>query len=261
MDIQIISSSEEWATELTGWLEAAGYGVSIAADAPALAATNLEQTLLTVGECSDRSLQEAAELFRAVRRAPGGWRTFVLAVCAPDGPEAAHALLEAGADEVHPGPVDSEAVIARLRALDRIQSLPHEGEHPSADSDLAQLFVEAPTAMFAADVDGIVRDANEQAAKLLGTRRGTLVGRHVSEFYAPTSQGRGKAAKLYQRWRSGEDFCGEFVEMQRFDGSRFWGRLCITLTRNAQGEVTRAIGQVQDVTSEMTDQQVEALAS
>lgn len=261
MNVQIVSSSEEWATALTGWLEGAGYGVSTAAGASALAATDLEHTILTVGECSDRSLEEAAALFRAVRQAPGGWRTFVLAVCAPEGRDAEHVLLEAGADEVHPGPVDADALLARARALARIQSLPHEGEHPSPDSDLAELFVQAPTAMFSADVDGIVKDANEQAARLLGSSRGTLVGRHVSEFYAPTSQGRGKAAQLYQRWLAGQDFCGEFVEMQRMDGSRFWARLCVTLTRNAQGEVTRAIAMVQDVTNEMTDAQAEALAS
>lgn len=261
MDIQIVSSSEEWATALTARLEAAGYGVSTAVDASTLATTNLEQTLMTIGECSDHSLEQAADLVRAVRQAPGGWRTFVLAVRAPEGREAEHVLLEAGADEVHPGVMDAGALIARANALARIQSLPHVGEHPSPDSDLAQLFVDAPAAMFAADVDGMVKDANEQAANLLGSSRGTLVGRHVSEFYAPTSQGRGKAAKLYQRWLAGDDFCGEFVEMQRVGGARFWGRICITPTHNARGEVTGAIGMVQDVTNEMTDEQAEARAS
>ena len=49
--------------------------------------------------------------------------------------------------------------------------------------------------------------------------------------------------------------------MQRVGGARFWGRLCVTPTHNAQGEVTGAIGMVQDVTNEMTDEQAEARAS
>lgn len=261
MNVQIVSSSEEWVTALTGWLEAAGYGVSAADGASTLAAANLEDTLLTVAECSDRSLDEAAELCRVVRLAPGGWRTFMLAVCAPDGPDAAHALLEAGADEVHPGPVDADALIARANALARIQSLPHEGEHPSPDSDLAQLFLQAPFPMISSDATGIVRDANERAEEFFGSPRGQIAGRHVSDLYAPTSQGRGKASELFQKTLAGEDVCGELVEMRRFDGTSRWCRLCITSVRDSHGNISRRIGTIQDVTDQMTDSEFQPVAS
>ncbi|MEE8390136.1 MAG: PAS domain S-box protein, partial [Anaerolineae bacterium] len=110
------------------------------------------------------------------------------------------------------------------------------------------LYENAPNAYFSVGVDGRIRKCNSRAGELLGSAVEELVGRPVFELYADTSQGKEKAAKVFQGFRAGEVVTDEELQIQRADGTPVWISLTINPIRDAQGRVVASRSMVMDIT-------------
>ncbi len=110
------------------------------------------------------------------------------------------------------------------------------------------LYENAPNAYFAVGADGLIRRCNRRVEELLGCAVEELVGRPVFELYADTPQGKGKASKVFQRFRAGETVTDEELQMQKADGTPMWISLTVNAVRDAQGQVVESRSIVVDIT-------------
>jgi len=99
------------------------------------------------------------------------------------------------------------------------------------------LYENAPIAYFSIGIDGVVRYCNKQAANMLGYRVDDLIGRPVFDLYADTPDGKEKAKKVFEKFRSGQTIRNEELQMQRLDGSSLWISLSVNALRDENGQI------------------------
>ncbi|MDA8016591.1 MAG: PAS domain S-box protein [Thermoanaerobaculia bacterium] len=107
-----------------------------------------------------------------------------------------------------------------------------------SEEQYRRFFQEAPFAYFVVDPEGKIELANPRAMELSGYTLGELAGRSVLDLYAPGSQGRTRAAELFDRMLLGEEIRNLEVKLQRADRSVLWGSLSIQAIRNAHAQLT-----------------------
>ena len=107
-----------------------------------------------------------------------------------------------------------------------------------SEEQYRRFFQEAPFAYFVVDPEGRIELANPRAMELSGYTLGELAGSSVLDLYAPGSQGRTRAAELFDRMLLGEEIRNLEVKLQRADRSVLWGSLSIQAIRDAHGKLT-----------------------
>ncbi len=110
------------------------------------------------------------------------------------------------------------------------------------------LYENAPTAYLTVGIDGRIGRCNQRAGMLLGSTAAELVGRPVFDFWANSPQGKEKAGRLFESFRSGTSIVDEELEAQRADGTSAWVLLTINAVRNAQNEVVQGRSMLVDIT-------------
>jgi PAS domain S-box-containing protein len=120
----------------------------------------------------------------------------------------------------------------------------------------------APIPYFSVGADGCVRSCNRRAEELLRYSREALIGKPVLDLYMDTLDGKEKARKVLQRFRSGEEIVDEEMEMCRADGTPVYVTLSMTLIRDASGKVLASRSTVVDITDrKRAEEQLERLRS
>jgi PAS domain S-box-containing protein len=136
------------------------------------------------------------------------------------------------------------AAIADVSDRKRAEERLRESEERYRD-----LFELAPYAYVSLRTDGRIRTANERAAEVLGYPREELAGKPVLDLYADTPAGRDKALRLLERFRAGQAFRDEELQIRRPDGSVRWISLSVGLIRDAIGELAGSRSVHVDITA------------
>jgi PAS domain S-box-containing protein len=110
------------------------------------------------------------------------------------------------------------------------------------------LYEESPDAYLSCGTDGILRQANRRATELLGYSREELVGKHVSELYAETPNGKAVAMGVFQRFLRGEEIRDQELEVKRADGSTAWVNLSVRPIKDKEGRVVASRSVMVDIT-------------
>ena len=117
-----------------------------------------------------------------------------------------------------------------------------------SEARLWDLYDNAPNAYFSVGTDGLIRKCNKGAEKLLGYPREVLEGKRVLDLYMDGPEGKEKAAKVLQKFISGEQVTSEELQMQKADGSPIWISLSVNALRDADGKVVESRSAVVDIT-------------
>lgn len=117
-----------------------------------------------------------------------------------------------------------------------------------SEARLWDLYDNAPNAYFSVGTDGLIRKCNKGAEELLGYPREVLEGKRVLDLYMDSPEGKEKAAKVLQKFISGEQVTSEELQMQKADGSPIWISLSVNALRDADGKVVESRSAVVDIT-------------
>ena len=110
------------------------------------------------------------------------------------------------------------------------------------------LYENAPIAYLSVGIDGLIRRANQKAVHLSGYSLKDLTGKPVIELYADTGEGKEKAHRLIERFRSGEGIDGEELELRRSDGRSVWISLTVRAVLDSDGQVVESRSMLVDIT-------------
>ncbi|MBI4261467.1 MAG: PAS domain S-box protein [Actinobacteria bacterium] len=119
---------------------------------------------------------------------------------------------------------------------------------PMEEELFRDMYREAPVPYLSTDMTGHIVMANREAQSLLGYGRDELVGREIWTLHAPTPGGRGRARRMYERFKAGEQIAGEEVELRAADGRSVWVSVSIRPVRDRSGRVVRSRTILVDVT-------------
>ncbi len=117
------------------------------------------------------------------------------------------------------------------------------------------LYENAPIAYLSVGIDGLIRRANQKAVHLSGYSLKDLTGKPVIELYADTGEGKEKAHRLIERFRSGEGIDGEELEMRRSDGRSVWISLTVRAVLDSDGQVVESRSMLVDITERVQVEQ------
>ena len=123
-------------------------------------------------------------------------------------------------------------------------------EHALRDNEskFRDLYESAPVAYFSATLEGQITKVNTKAEELLGYSKQELIGKSVLSLYAPTENGRAKAALLHEQAQAGTGFLEEELEMQKADGTKVWISLTVQFGYDQEGHIIERRGIVRDIT-------------
>ncbi|MBI5015142.1 MAG: response regulator [Deltaproteobacteria bacterium] len=122
-------------------------------------------------------------------------QTLVVILTGQGSEQTAVRALKMGADDYLAKPVGPDRLIDALReGLDRRPRDAKGGAGAAAclagrEAELAALFLDAPTALFDVDDDGVVRSLNDAAARLVGRRPEEILGRAVEDLVDASIRG------------------------------------------------------------------------
>jgi two-component system, cell cycle sensor histidine kinase and response regulator CckA len=157
---------------------------------------------------------------------------------------------------------DSRGAIIGFQGSVRDITEQKRSEQKLRDSEarLLDLYENAPNAYFSVSTDGLIRKCNKCAEKLLGYPREMLEGKRVFDLYVDGPEGKEKAAKVFQKFISGEHVTNEELQMQKADGSLIWISLSVNTFRDAGGQVVGSRSSVIDISErKIADQEREQL--
>ncbi|MGO9118406.1 MAG: PAS domain S-box protein [Desulfomonilaceae bacterium] len=110
----------------------------------------------------------------------------------------------------------------------------------NSEARLWDLYDNAPNAYFSVGTDGLIRKCNKGAEELLAYPREMLEGKRVFDLYVDGQEGKEKAAKVFQKFMSGEQVTNEELQMQKASGSPIWISLSVNALRDADGKIVES---------------------
>ncbi|MBU0965036.1 MAG: PAS domain S-box protein, partial [Proteobacteria bacterium] len=111
-----------------------------------------------------------------------------------------------------------------------------------------ELYDNAPLAFFSIGAhDGAILQCNNQAVRLLGYDRETMLGMKVFDLYADTPQGLVRAQEIFRKLQAGCSVRDEECEMKKMDGSLAWVSVSIDPVIDAAGKVIESRSGVIDI--------------
>ena len=118
----------------------------------------------------------------------------------------------------------------------------------SADDEQSfqRLFDDAPLGVFRVRPEGTIHDSNERAAEMLGYPRRELIGKPLASMQPRSERGSKKAAELFSRFRAGEGFCSELIEMNHGSGRVVEVLLCVTPLLDGDGKLREGISTIRE---------------
>ncbi|MFA9431013.1 putative bifunctional diguanylate cyclase/phosphodiesterase [Egicoccus sp. AB-alg2] len=140
-----------------------------------------------------------------------------------------------------PGPLLDATRAARAVAVDRLRGI---------DAQLRTIFRLAPVGIGLVDFAGHTILTNDALRDMLGYTEDEFAGTHFETFTHPEDVPRNR--ELFARMAAGE--LDRFDMDKRFlhrDGRVVWGRLTVSLLRDARGRPDLAIGMVENVTEQL----------
>ena len=123
-----------------------------------------------------------------------------------------------------------------------------EGNLRDSEARLRDLYDNAPNAYFSVGTDGFIRKCNKGAEELLGYPREILEGKLVFDLYMDGTEGKERAAKVFEKFISGEQVTGEELQMKKADESPIWISLSVNALRDADGQVVESRSAAVDIT-------------
>ncbi len=117
----------------------------------------------------------------------------------------------------------------------------------ASEEKYRDLYENAPAAMFSVNTEGKIVRCNQKAAELLGYDRKELIGIPILDLYAPNSNGRPRAEKAFQKFKSGETIQDWELQMQRKNGRPIWISLTVNAIRDSGGRVVESRSMVVDI--------------
>ncbi len=110
------------------------------------------------------------------------------------------------------------------------------------------LYDNAPVAYYSIKAeDGRIRIANKRMAEMLGYAEDNLIDRPIFDLYADTPDGKEKAKRVFERFRSGAEIRGEEMQMLTSNGEPLWVSISAQAVRNAEGQVVHSRSMAQDI--------------
>jgi len=125
-----------------------------------------------------------------------------------------------------------------------------------SEARLWDLYDNAPNAYFSVGTDGLIRKCNKSAEELLGYPREMLEGKGVFDLYVDGPEGKEKAAKVFQKFISGEQVANQELQMQKADRSPIWISLSVNTLRDADGKVMESRSAVVDITERKRNEEL-----
>ncbi|MEW6518047.1 MAG: response regulator [Thermodesulfobacteriota bacterium] len=111
-----------------------------------------------------------------------------------------------------------------------------------------ELYDNAPVAYFSISArDGAILQCNNQASRLLGYERETLLRMKVFDLYADTPQGQARAGGIFEKFRAGSPVRNEECEMKKQDGAPVWVNVSVDPVSDAAGLVIESRSVVSDI--------------
>ncbi len=110
------------------------------------------------------------------------------------------------------------AVVAIIRDL--TESMTLEAQVSESETRFEALHETSPIAYFTLDADGIIKDVNSAAEKLLGYTEGQMVKMHISSFMPDEEDNPGE--QVVREALKGKVIRGVEIEMVQMDGRRIW---------------------------------------
>ncbi len=110
------------------------------------------------------------------------------------------------------------AVVAIVRDL--TQSMTLEAQVSESETRFEALHETTPIAYFTLDAEGIIKDVNSAAEKLLGYQEGQMVSMHINSFMPEEEDNPGE--QVIREALKGKTIRGVEIEMVQMDGRRIW---------------------------------------
>jgi len=206
-----------------------------------LAAGGIDVVLLDLGLPDSTGFDTFTKVYAQSPEAP-----IVVLTGLDDEALAVEAVREGAQDYLTKGQVDGNLLVRAMKyAIERKRA---EEELRDSEERFRDLYENAPSAYFSVGEDGVIHRCNRRAEELLGRTIEEFVGLPVFELYADTPQGKEKASKVLQRFRSGETIIDEELQMQKADGALVWISLTVNALRDDRGQVVESRSMVVDIT-------------
>jgi PAS domain S-box-containing protein len=111
-----------------------------------------------------------------------------------------------------------------------------------------ELYAAAPNAYFSVNaIDGRVLMCNRTAERMLGYDEEALKGTPVLDLYADTPEGRPRAQKVFDRFKSGESIRNVELQMKHRDGHPIWVNLSVDPVRDSAGNILESRSMAIDI--------------
>ncbi|TWT99797.1 Biofilm dispersion protein BdlA [Botrimarina colliarenosi] len=103
--------------------------------------------------------------------------------------------------------------------------------------------------------DGVIIDVNKNYLEAMGYHRDEVLGRHHRCFVEPTYRESQAYARFWEKLRSGEHHCDEFVRIAK-DGSRRWIQANYNPILDEAGRVWKVVKYAVDITRQKQAEQI-----
>jgi diguanylate cyclase (GGDEF)-like protein/PAS domain S-box-containing protein len=195
---------------------------------------------------------ERIDLCRRARALPQNEQGVILVVCPENDPAHLQELIEAGADDWLPEPIDPELLDLRLHVAERrlrhLAPRPLPAGPPLDGAETFRTLVETMSVgVGVRDRDGIITYANAKLCEMLGYEREELVGRPVTDLVPP--EDREVYAREVVRRRAGEAEPYE-LEMIARDGSRITTTQAPRALLDGEGRFLGSFSLITDITEQ-----------
>ena len=111
------------------------------------------------------------------------------------------------------------------------------------------LYENAPNVYWSTGADGLIKRANQQAAKIFGYSLEELEGRPLTSLVADGPDGVDKAKNVFQRFLEGEPTYNEEVKFRAADGSEIWASVNVVPVFDSAGKPAHTRSLLTDITA------------
>lgn len=111
------------------------------------------------------------------------------------------------------------------------------------------LYENAPNVYWSTGADGLIKRANQQAAKIFGYSLEELEGMPLKSLVADGPDGAGRADSVFRRFKKGEPTYNEEVKFRAADGSDIWASVNVVPVFDAAGKPAHTRSLLTDITA------------